>query len=595
MAGKTPTLVDHLGRDIDFGRLKAEHSGPSVSGVRSVVSSHPAQGLTPTRLASILRESENSSPMRYLELAEEMEEKDLHYLGVLGTRKRAVAQLEVTVKAGSDDAADQKAADMVREWLDRDELETDLFDILDAVGKGSSRTEIVWDMTPKAWTPARLEWRDPRWFTFDPVDGRTPLLVDGGASGNPYGDPLPPFKYICHDHKAKSGLPIRGGLARAAAWGYLFKNYALKDWVAFAEIFGLPMRVGKYGAGETEENIRRLMQAVTDIGSDAAAVIPQSMMIEFITAGGATGSVDLYEKLCDYLDKQVSKATLGQTATTDASPGAGLSGSGAQHGDVRDDIKRSDAKQLAATINRDLVTPYVRLNLGQEVKPPKLSIGQAEAWDVTTMMPAVKTFVAMGGRVGMSAIRDKLGIEDPAADEELLQPETTTAPAASINPATGAPAAPVTGGGAVVARKIAPNGSTPLLEPLKAASDAERRAAAATQGGTDPLDGLVETSLDGWEEMTAAFIGPIEDLVADCGSLDELRTRMTGRLNETLAAMDTAAITERLARASFNARLAGIAGVALTEEETPPRRVDPQGGAKRQTAAPSDRGAGRKP
>lgn len=562
MAGKPPPLVNHLGQEIDFGRLKAEHSGPSVSGVRSVVSSHPAQGLTPDRLASILRESENSSPMRYLELAEEMEEKDLHYLGVLGTRKRAVAQLEITVKAGSDDAADQKAADMVREWLERDELETDLIDILDAVGKGFSRTEIVWDMTATAWTPVRLEWRDPRWFTFDPVDGRTPLLVDGGASGNPYGEPLPPFKYICHDHKAKSGLPIRGGLARAAAWGYLFKNYALKDWVAFAEIFGLPMRVGKYGTGETEENIRRLMQAVTDIGSDAAAVIPQSMMIEFIGAGPSSGSVDLYEKLCDYLDKQVSKATLGQTATTDAAPGAGLSGSGSQHGDVRDDIKRSDAKQLAATINRDLVTPYVRLNLGQDVKPPKLVIGQAEAWDPVVMMPAVKTFVGMGGRVGMSAIRDKLGIEDPAEDEELLTAEAAAVATLERHPEGGAPG-PLDRAGAVTPRKNPRTGSTPLLEPLKPASAAEATAAAAIEAAANPdaIDEFVDGELGGWETMVGVAVSPIRSMLAEASSLEDARDRLIGLLDT----MEAGPLAELLARGGFNARLAGVAGQMLGE------------------------------
>ncbi len=564
MAGK-PTLLNHLGEPIDLGRLKEEHSGPSVSGVRSVVSGHPAQGLTPDRLASVLRESENASPMRYLELAEEMEEKDLHYLGVLGTRKRAVAQLEITVKAASDDAADQKAADMVREWLDRDELETDLFDILDAIGKGFSRTEIIWDMTPSAWTPVRLEWRDPRWFTFDPLDGRTPLLVDGGESGNAYGAPLPPFKYICHDHKAKSGLPIRGGLARAAAWGYLFKNYALKDWVAFAEVFGLPMRVGKYGAGETEENIRRLMQAVTDIGSDAAAVIPQSMMIEFIGGGSTSGSIDLYERLCDYLDRQVSKGVLGQTATTDADTG-GL-GSGKEHGDVRDDIKRSDAKQLAATVNRDLTTPYVLLNLGQDVRPPKISIGQADAWDVEKMMPAVKTFVGMGGRVGMAFIRDKLGVEDPAEDEELL-----TVPAVSTtrgggdltDPEEGAPAAPTPPGGAAVPRKNPGKGSTTLLGPLKGQSDAEATTAAATAPAAvpDAIDDFIGAELGGWEEMVGGATNPIRQMLSEANSLEDAVERLTGLLDT----MDPAPLAELLARGGFNARLAGAAGQPLGEE-----------------------------
>ena len=30
---------------------------------------------------------------------------------------------------------------------------------------------------------------------------------------------------------------------------YLLKNYHLKDWVSFAEIYGLPLRLGKYAPG----------------------------------------------------------------------------------------------------------------------------------------------------------------------------------------------------------------------------------------------------------------------------------------------------------------------------------------------------------
>ncbi|NBB51491.1 DUF935 family protein [Rhizobium sp. CRIBSB] len=561
MAGSLSSLVDHLGRPIDLGRLKAEHSAPVQAGVRSIVSGHPAQGLTPQRLTTLLRESETGNPLRYLELAEEMEEKDLHYLGVLGARKRAVAQLEITVEAGSDDAADQKAADMVRDWLKRDELESELFDILDAVGKGFSRTEILWDMSAREWAPVRLEWRDPRWFTFDPVDGRTPLLVDGGASGHLYGEPLPPFKYICHDHKAKSGLPIRGGLARASAWAYLFKNFVLKDWVAFAEIFGMPVRIGKYAPGETEENIRRLASAVADLGADAAAVVPQSMMIDFVKGSDGAGSADLYMKLCDYLDKQVSKATLGQTATTDAAPGAGLSGSGSEHGDVRQDIKKADAKQLAATINRDLIAPMARLNIPGLGRPPRISIGEAESWDVARMMPAVEKFVGMGGRVGMSAIRDKLGIEDPGEDEELLTPPS------SAPPQNLAQEPPGPGGARSIPAKGPQSGPRPLLEPLKRPMNAEAAAAAAARAADsqdDALDRLTEAAIgDDWEALAEGLTGPIEALARDAVSLEALRAGLV----ERLTAMDTRQLVERLARAAFSARLAGMTGTPITEEE----------------------------
>jgi phage gp29-like protein len=564
-----PGLVDHLGRPIDLGRLSEEHSAPTLSGVRSVLSGHPAQGLTPQRLTALLREAENGSPERYLELAEEMEEKDLHYVGVLGTRKRAVTQLEITVNARSDDARDQKAADMVREWLDRDELQAELFDVLDAIGKGFSQVEIIWDMQSREWTPARLEWRDPRWFRFDPVDGRTPLLVDGGASGNPYGDPLPPFKYLSHQHQSKSGLPIRGGLARAAAWGYLFKNYALKDWVSFAEIFGLPVRVGKYGPGETEENIRRLERAVSDIGADAAAVIPASMMMEFITTPGGSGQVDIYEKLCTYIDRQVSKAVKGETATTDADTG-GL-GSGAEHGDVRDDIMRSDARQLAATINRDLITPFVRLNHGQDLKPPRVVIGQSESWDAVTQMPAIKTFVEMGGKVGISAVRDKLGFEDPGPDEDLLNVSAAPPPPAFGARPQNAPGSDPDATDDPSRAGDPKNAPAGRLEPFKAANEDEatredEAAAAAARiaaSSVDALDPLAAEGLDDWEQMADALIVPIEALIAKCSSFEELKRRLA----EVLPAMDTTDARERLARAGFAARMAGKVGFEITEED----------------------------
>jgi hypothetical protein len=67
-------------------RVVRESEPPTVTGVRQIAADHPSAGLTPARLATILREAEDGDPTRYLELAEDMEEKDLHYLGVLGVR-----------------------------------------------------------------------------------------------------------------------------------------------------------------------------------------------------------------------------------------------------------------------------------------------------------------------------------------------------------------------------------------------------------------------------------------------------------------------------------------------------------------------------
>ncbi|HEY6300646.1 MAG TPA: DUF935 family protein, partial [Candidatus Binatus sp.] len=138
------TLYDAFGREVDTGMLREEQAAPTMAGVRNIYSvMHPSIGLTPERLTGILQQAEFGDPYLYLELAEEMEEKDLHYLAVLGTRKNAVAQLDVVVRAASSGAEDQRAAAMVREMVCDGPIQLDsvLFDGLDAVGKGFSATE----------------------------------------------------------------------------------------------------------------------------------------------------------------------------------------------------------------------------------------------------------------------------------------------------------------------------------------------------------------------------------------------------------------------------------------------------------------------
>ncbi|HLJ44095.1 MAG TPA: DUF935 domain-containing protein [Candidatus Binataceae bacterium] len=453
------TLYDAYGREVDTAQLRDEQAAPTMAGVRNIYSTmHPSVGLTPGKLIAIQREAEAGDPYLYLELAEEMEEKDLHYLAVIGTRKQAVAGAELIVTAASEAAADQRAADLVRDFVNGGALDLEgvIYDILDAVGKGFSATEIIWDTAGREWIPKRLVWRDPRWFMFDWISGEELLVrtlrdegplapADGSAVAPHYGRarwasgvdprmgiqpltaPLAPFKFIVHVAKAKAGLPVRGGIARAAGWAYLFKNYVLKDWVTFAEIFGQPLRLGKYSPGATEADKQALLSAVANIGTDAAAIIPESMLIEFVETRGA-GGAEVYERFCEYLDRQVSKAVLGQTLTTETPREGGGSRAAAQvHDAVRRDIMESDARRLGATLSRDLVRPIVDLNLGPQRRYPQIALGLSADNDVKLFADMVAELADRGLRVGQRAVLRRLGLPEAAADEPLLEPAAAAA------------------------------------------------------------------------------------------------------------------------------------------------------------------------
>ena len=122
--------------------------------------------------------------------------------------------------------------------------------MLDALGKGFSQVELDWGRGKKSWWIEEFIRRDPRFFTFDRDTGQEVRLLDEEDLVN--GVELKPFKWISHKAKLKSGLPIRGGLARLVAFGWICKSYTVKDWTAFIETYGLPLRLGRYGPGKQD-------------------------------------------------------------------------------------------------------------------------------------------------------------------------------------------------------------------------------------------------------------------------------------------------------------------------------------------------------
>ena len=435
-----PRILGPDGRPVPLPQreLTQRAAAPSRVGFRraqqwqSVVST-----LTPDRLRSIFWAVANGTWCPdYFELAEEIEERDLHYRGVLQQRRLRSAGAPIDVVAASDDPADQDLADEVQERVvEGPGWHGMLLDVLDAIGKGVSCLEIVWRQHGGRWEPASYHRVDPRWLVWDDADGSTPLLIRewnqpavrslrmaAGGVNRPgafrsRADPLTPGKFLYHAHRAKSGLPTRGGLAFSVSAMYLLKSVAIRDWWAYAELFGIPIRVGKYGQTATTEDIRTLGDAISALAADAGAVIPDSMQIDVEAASSAGGgaSRSLFGAQAAWCDAQISKAVVGQTMTTDD----GSSRSQAEvHADVRDDLVRDDVRQVCATLSQSVVQWYCELN--HPPRPsgwPRVELPQPHKdLDVTGILAAVDH----GLPVPAMWLRDRLGIPHPQDGEEVL-------------------------------------------------------------------------------------------------------------------------------------------------------------------------------
>lgn len=538
---KSPVLLDAYGRPIQRKALTQEVATATYGGVRSPITGYPGDGLTPAKLAAILREADAGDPLRYLELAETVEERDLHYLGVLGTRRRAVSQIEVTVEAGSDAPEHEAHAQMVRNWLERDELQEELFDILDAIGKGYSFTEVTYEHSEGQYLP-RLDRRDPRWFRFDRRDMITPLLL--GENGQE--EPLIPGKFIFARMQAKSGLPFRSGIARAALWAYLFKMYTQRDWAIFSQTYGQPVRVGKFGPGATAEDKATLFRAVANIAGDCAAIIPESMMIEFIESGNVGAGHSMYKERVEFLDQQISKAVLGQTATTDAVTG-GL-GSGKEHGDVRSDIKGADAKALAAVLNRDLIRIWVQMEFGPQKVYPRLRIEDPEQEDLKALADALGPLIDRGLEVEQATMLQRFGLPEPKAGAKLLRPQSAGAPVtdpmgakSEIKRETG-----------VIKRVEADPAPTTALQ--------AEGPPAGKSGAAADLDALAGQLATEATPAVGVMLTKIEAMLESAGSLAEFRQMLLEGFDD----VDSSALAAVVGLAMTGANLAGR--VAIEED-----------------------------
>lgn len=533
----TPVLVDHMGRPVRSSpvtrsQLQEIVARPSLTGVRQAWNtSSVANGLTPERLASIMRASADGDAHDYLTLAEEMEERDWHYAAELGKRKLAVLGLDRVVEPPDDTPLAKEIAEAVRKDIINDEAFEDLCaGAVDALGKGYSAVEIGWD-TGRRWRPVKYEHRDPRWFRFDRETGQELRMLDEADPIN--GVELPRYRFAVHYPKLKQGLPVRGGLARLAAWAFLFKFYSIKDWAAFAETYGQPMRVGKYGANATPADVEVLYQAVAMIGTDCAAVIPEAMSIEFIQAASGTGGGgDLYERWCDWLDRQVSKGVVGQSGTADVQRGGGYAQSTVLDG-VRDDLRDADARQLARTIRRDVLEAYVLFNYGPDAPVPLLKLQKPESEDLKALSEGLAPMIDRGLKVRGSEILSKFGLSAPKDDEDVLRPANTS------------PASPVPGPTLALNRRPFGGCGGPGCE-----GTATNRATAAR---ADELDRLRDDALDGWTQDLNPLVEPFERLAASATSYADF----AAALDDAAAQVDPAQLARSLGAALFKARALG--------------------------------------
>lgn len=289
----------------------------------------------------------------------------------LGQRQSAVVKCEWRVDSGGERRIDKQAAQWLEGQLKSLNWDNVTEKMLYGVFYGYAVAELIYAVQDDKIGIRAIKVRDRKRFRYG-KDGDLRLLTqasmfEGIPAERPYF-----WDFCCGaDHDDE---PYGLGLAHWLYWPVLFKRNGIKFWLIFLEKFGMPTGVGRYDTEATSAEKAALLQATRAIHVDSGVIIPKGMELDLIEAA-RSGTAD-YKTLFDTMNASIQKAVLGQTASTQGTPGK--LGSEDLQSDVRDDLVKADADLVCESFNRQVVPQLMAWNFPGAALPRVWRVTEAD-------------------------------------------------------------------------------------------------------------------------------------------------------------------------------------------------------------------------
>lgn len=236
------------------------------------------------------------------------------------------------------------------EQIDLNELVSYIFE---AILFGFQPIEIIWEQTESDLfriIPKKFILLPQEYFIFS-VDGK--LKLRDGTSKDPY--ELPDGKIICPQYEASLQNPYGTALLSKCYWACTFKNGAFRFWVNFMERYGMPMLLGQYKRGATEQEIERLADSLINMAENTVIVAPDDIEIK-LAEPTRSSSYELYYELIRTCNAEISKALLSQTLTTELDSGSYAASQ--THYSIRKEVIHSDLRFVSAQLQKIIELIY---------------------------------------------------------------------------------------------------------------------------------------------------------------------------------------------------------------------------------------------
>lgn len=382
--------------------------------------------LTPERVAWILRQADYGWAWQMVDMYEALLLNDGHARGQFEQRMDEV-EVPWTLRPGDDRPGSKQAAEDLeaacRQW-DMDGLIQHL-----ELGTfiGYSYAEVPWQTRSDGMqVPVDAVCVPHRRFAFD-LQSRPRLTSELDPYPGQLLERRPGSSWVRAETK-RWRKQTQAGLFRTVAYWAVFKRMSVRDWLIFAEKFGIPMIIGKYTENASEKTRQALRDAIEALGTEGRALLAEGATVEVIDKAlrsGSGGGDHLHAGITQLANSEISKIISSATLTSDTG-GPGSFALGQVHADQKHKLSLADARRIGIAFQRDIGVEFLRRNnLVDKAAPPWLHL-HVQKLSLLTDSQVVKNLAGIGLKLSVGQLREQFGYRAPSGpDDELETPETT--------------------------------------------------------------------------------------------------------------------------------------------------------------------------
>lgn len=225
-------------------------------------------------------------------------------------------------------------------------------------------------------------------------------------------------------HTRRWRKPSQAAILRTVAWWALFKRMSVRDWMIFAEKFGIPLVIGKPGENDSQDTRAKLKDAIAALGTEGRAILGGDATIQVLDQALRSGGGEhLHAGIVQLSNSEISKCITAGTLTADVG-GPGSFALGQVHADQKHKLSLADARRIGTVFKRDLAREYlVRNRLFGVAAAPDLHL-HVQKLSLLTDSQVLKNLVGAGLPVSKSQVYDTFGYRAPMDAADTLTPPT---------------------------------------------------------------------------------------------------------------------------------------------------------------------------